>query len=652
MLVEGAYKLREHGVVNVEELNWTDLEVSCDTVIYIVRPEAKMAQQIASQVAQSGHRYKFQVHFVPKRSFLCDQILRDRGVFDQLKNNMYEYPLGFIPYDTDVLSLGLETSFAQVNLQKDDSSLMYAARALLQLQDTLGPVRNIQVKGDQSKKVLDMILRMRLEAEEELATQTLDREMGRYSAESDDDEDDLHSEDFMSRDVNGSKQLDMDSLFAEIDRLGPNSDPQELEAVLKSDINFGTRKAAAAQGSGALGQIDSLLLIDRNLDLVTPMCTALTYESIIDNLMGIRNGHVMLDAELIEPSTAAATAATGPSGKAGSRGAVRRPPKLSMSLNSADQIYKDTRDMNIDVVLGFLNKKAREIKDHWQDAKAGKVEELHNYVHTSLHNHVQESQLLPRHINIVNRIRDTVYDLPFRKMWMAEREMLEGGNQTKYIEECIARQEPWTKVLRLACLQSLVLNGFSQSALDNLRRSIVQTYGFELLFTLENLEKLGMLKKRGAMSAWPSLVSTFRLIPSGVNVGEPDDVAYVTSGYAPLSVRLVELAIHPGWEKSKDIMKRLPGRTIYKVKQPGVRFPPDGQAGLSGTEGIRSTFKKKKVMLVFFTGGVTFAEISALRFVSRQDDCPYHLIIASTAFINDKSFLQSLVHDIDNTMQR
>ncbi|GBG29626.1 Vacuolar protein sorting-associated protein 33A [Hondaea fermentalgiana] len=664
VLVEGSNKLREHGVVNVEELNWTDLEVACDNIIYIVRPEAKMAHQIASQVSQSGHKYKFQIHFVPKRSFLCDQILRDHGVFDVLKNNMYEYPLGFIPYDTDVLSLGLESSFAQVNLQKDDSTLMYAARALLQLQDTLGPVRNIQVKGDQSKKVLDMVLRMRLEAEEELATRTLDREMGSLSAEEDDDDDSEFDEAETDESGDGgprrgaARGLNMDSLFAEVERLGPNASAQDLEDVLKSDIDFATKRVAAQEGS-SIGQIDTLLLIDRNLDLVTPMCTALTYESIIDKLMGIRNGHVMLDADLIDPATAANSAAAARpgarqqqlSGTAGGGGG-RRPAKLSMSLNSADRIYREIRDMNVDVVMVFLNKRAREMHDRWQDTKAGKVEELHKYVHTSLLDHVQDSQLLPRHISIVNRIRDTVYDLPFRKMWMVEREMLEGSNHTKYIEECIARQEPWTKVLRLACLQSLVLNGFSQSALDALRRSIVQTYGFELLFTLENLEKLGMLKKRGASSAWSSLVSTFRLIPPSVNANEaePDDIAYVTSGYAPLSVRLVELAIRPGWEKSKDVMKRLPGRTIYKVKQPGVRLLPENSGATSESAGAPKP--PKKVMLVFFTGGVTFAEIAALRFVSQQADCPYRLVIASTAFVNGKTFLQSLVHDVENNLQR
>ena len=36
-------------------------------------------------------------------------------------------------------------------------------------------------------------------------------------------------------------------------------------------------------------QIDCLLLIDRNVDLLTPLCTQLTYEGLIDEIYGIHN---------------------------------------------------------------------------------------------------------------------------------------------------------------------------------------------------------------------------------------------------------------------------------------------------------------------------------------------------------------------------
>jgi hypothetical protein len=37
-------------------------------------------------------------------------------------------------------------------------------------------------------------------------------------------------------------------------------------------------------------QIDSLILLDREVDKVTPLCTQLTYEGLIDEIFGINNG--------------------------------------------------------------------------------------------------------------------------------------------------------------------------------------------------------------------------------------------------------------------------------------------------------------------------------------------------------------------------
>ena len=633
VLSDSLAALRKHGVLEVQELNWGDLESKCGTVIYLLRPESKTTLQVASQIKSSGRRFRYRVHFVPRRSFLCEQLLRNAGVSELVE--VFEYPLGFVPHDTDVVSLGLDASFAQVNLRSDDSSLMYSARALLQLQEAVGAIANIQVKGDQSKKVLDMMLRMRLEAEEEQASEALDREMSGAAASSSSAEG--------SGSGSGSDEEEHDVLEQDVPPppARARGDSAARAEGLDGDLAF----AMALQPRLHAGdsQIDTLLLLDRSLDLVTPLVTALTYESLLDSLIGVRNGHATVDVELVEGVQA---------------GPAARGKKVSMSLNSADHIYKAVRDMNIDAVLGFLNARARDIKDNWQEVKARDVDGLHSYVQTSLISHVAESQLLPRHVNLVNRLRDTVYDLPFRRMWQVERAMLEGENQLAYVDECIARQEPWTKVLRLACLQSIVGNGIAPQQLDQLRRAVVHTYGFELVFTLDNLEQLGMLKRKAGPNPWAGLVSAFRLLPAS----DANDVAYVTSGYAPLAVRLVQMAIRPGWDKAKEALKRLPGRLITKVKQPGLPGagagagtgpgPAAGPAldGAAANANAAADKPRKKVMMVFITGGVTFAEIAALRFVASQEDCPYHIIIGSTAIINGKTMLQAIAAKMENRL--
>ena len=49
------------------------------------------------------------------------------------------------------------------------------------------------------------------------------------------------------------------------------------------------KREAADSENQVSPQIDTLLLIDRNVDLLTPLFTQLTYEGLIDELYGIHH---------------------------------------------------------------------------------------------------------------------------------------------------------------------------------------------------------------------------------------------------------------------------------------------------------------------------------------------------------------------------
>ena len=44
-----------------------------------------------------------------------------------------------------------------------------------------------------------------------------------------------------------------------------------------------------------------------------------------------------------------------------------------------------------------------------------------------------------------------------------------------------------------------------------------------------------------------------------------------------------------------------------------------------------------------FIGGVTFAEISALRFLSSRPEWPYRFLVLTTKLVNGRTLLQSFV---------
>ena len=63
--------------------------------------------------------------------------------------------------------------------------------------------------------------------------------------------------------------------------------------------------------------------------------------------------------------------------------------------------------------------------------------------------------------------------------------------------------------------------------------------------TFDSLERAGMLltKASNGRSSYSSLRKALRLIVDEVDEQKPDDIAYVYSGYAPLSIRLVQCIV-------------------------------------------------------------------------------------------------------------
>src|SRR5690348_8033812 len=96
-------------------------------------------------------------------------------------------------------------------------------------------------------------------------------------------------------------------------------------------------------------EIDQLIIIDRECDLITPMCTQLTYEGLIDEVFGISSGFLDVEPEIIGVTANPAPNAAAP------------PKKSKIALNSNDKVYANLRDLNFSTVGPLLNKKAKEI---------------------------------------------------------------------------------------------------------------------------------------------------------------------------------------------------------------------------------------------------------------------------------------------------
>ncbi|KAG8232713.1 hypothetical protein J437_LFUL013306 [Ladona fulva] len=328
-------------------------------------------------------------------------------------------------------------------------------------------------------------------------------------------------------------------------------------------------------------------------------------------------------------------------------------------------------DKNFNAVGPALRSKAKHISAQI-DARSGEktVQEIKQLV-ARLPQVLASKQSLAIHTTIAELIKEKTDTQEFLDSLQKEQEFMNGIDTDKihpYIEDLIAQKVPLVKasqfyVLRLMCIQSVTNSGLKPKVLDHYRREIVQTYGFEHILTMMNLEKAGLLKTQQSARPYTVLRKTLRLTVEDDSETDPTDVSYVHSVYAPISVRLAQsLARTTGWKSIQDVLGLLPGPTI--LHQPAsITQTPTPLTNLSvpqhmtrpiiglilkGGSGssLSSQGDSPKVILVFFLGGCTFAEISALRFLSQQDDSSVEFVIVTTNLINGNTFIESLMEPL------
>lgn len=190
----------------------------------------------------------------------------------------------------------------------------------------------------------------------------------------------------------------------------------------------------------------------------------------------------------------------------------------------------------------------------------------------------------------------------FNKTLEAQQNLVAGYDlpaQLALIEDLLYQETPWQTVLRTLVLASLTNGGIKPKVLESFKRDFLQTYGYHHLPLFIALEDLGLLVKSPPTVPLPfaNLRKGLRLVVDDTDDAVPNDISYVYSGYAPLSIRLVQCitqknailsgpaAIDPsagntgtgaegrgrdvpqahpivGWRGFEDVLGAIPGATV------------------------------------------------------------------------------------------
>ena len=439
----------------------------------------------------------------------------------------------------------------------------------------------------------------------------------------------------------------------------------ELMLRMRSEASAEERASTSTIGMMPSATVESLVIIDREVDFGTALLTQLTYEGMLDEMYGVKDNQVEIPTSIIGSAP-------------GQQGGAAQGTKRKVMLDSSDKVYEQLRDSYFGIVGPILNKTARRLANDFEARHSTSVADLRELVN-KLPGYQVEQQSLKIHTNIAEEIMKHTRSESFDKVLEVQQALAAGADpssQHDAIEELIARSTPLSSILRLLCIESYVSGGLRPKDLENFRSLILQAYGYQHVLTLDALERMQLLVPRagGNVFALPTtggqtsaatktnynyLRKALRLIVDEINEQNPDDIAYVYNGYAPLSVRLVQCVLQKqyllsftkpsaqgtsnsggistaahGWQGFEDALKATKGQTFNKVQR-GEEAATKARAILSGTGG-------KKTVVVMFLGGITRTEIAALRFLEKSDP-NRKILICTTSVITGSRMMDAAI---------
>uniref|UniRef100_UPI00358EF5C1 vacuolar protein sorting-associated protein 33B isoform X2 n=1 Tax=Myxine glutinosa TaxID=7769 RepID=UPI00358EF5C1 len=390
-------------------------------------------------------------------------------------------------------------------------------------------------------------------------------------------------------------------------------------------------------GTNGKGNNWSLFLIDRDVDFVTPLCSQVTFQGLLDDVFTIKCGSVEFGSEVT-----------------GSEKNVK------INLGSGDKVFAEICDQHFSNVFGFLSSKAKTLQASYDKRHGMDIRNMKDFVANELRMLKQQHRFLSLYIGACEVIMKKKMKGDLKEQLKVEHALFEGTDTKQcisYIEECINRQCPLPEVLRLLCLLSVTEGGLLPNDLRNLKNHLLQSYGTEQLLTLANLRRAGLLADQQPLETMGKLVadktvgkavgkltdaftalqrkSHFRALSKKINLvpvndeefdlKSPSDMAYVFGGaYSPLSCRMIEQVLEKnGWTGLEDVARLLNGSEF------------------SHSKCDVSNVTSSHLVLVFFLGGCSFSEIAALRFLGRSKG--YRFVVGTTALTNSPRLLEALM---------
>ncbi|KAF7457029.1 Sec1-family protein [Cryptosporidium felis] len=553
------------------------------------------------------------IGFVPFYSKAILRLIHKKLAPSNIYPECYSVNLHWVPIDESSLSMEIRNTFLDFHVYKEESSLQLVANSLYWLLKFTNS-SNIPIISIGSAAVTVLEYLTLCIKENKSVSSELKPFNWNHLFETDENYNKDGSINYCKHDLL-TNTLDYTQCYLKLSENEKNN-AQNLEVNSEYPMGF-----------------DQVIIIDRRCDLVTPFATPFSYHALLDFIFGAQKTYIDIPTEKVQSDI------------------PEESPFWKLPL-FGDPLFTILKDLRLKDVGIYLHQKANELQSLYQEKEKLKdISSIGDFVR-KLKGKQHEQGTLAKHVNIATYLNEYfTKDYQTLNRLQLEDSIMSGSSQsvssvvkglsTKLteaisfkgteetpLEELLDQENiPIEEIYRILCLSCMTENGFkNKKAFEQLKKHIVSVFGFDEMFRLNILERVGLFKiDQSTRPHWQFIKNLLNLFVDEVK--SENDTSNVYSGYAPISTRLVEMLCKELYNEDFENNETLK-EALNHIWGPSVKLVPS-----------TVTSKVHNSCLVVFVGGVTYGEIATLR--KLQSIINKEIFVATTEIINHKSFFES-----------
>ena len=387
----------------------------------------------------------------------------------------------------------------------------------------------------------------------------------------------------------------LNGIFKEVHAVGPNAiHTKHIMQELKAQVGSASFSVPPT--------FDSIIILDRTVDIFTPLFTQTTYGGIIDESLDNDCNFITLPDGVNNPNSET---------------------EREISVSDLDPAYAEIRGLTLEPAVDYVNQRLKDIKEAGKKMRPGIDSNTFKAAKETVQRLTRMKPFLSLHLELMGYLaKAKSADPKFHDTISFEYAAMQGLQNPPpedLAEKNLILDQNWDESLRLLCITSTIGRGLSTNFLfteglsNTIRRILIQRFGFDILDDIEYLEKTHLLepqtpmyniaKKINDLPSYEKLMKEFKLM---VDPKDDTDLGGAYGGYVPLLVRIVEYI-------TKGELNRPKSNLLAKNRTPYVAPPKAKKTFLIGKKHVEGDKSVVRKVMVFVIGGMTQSEISLIR---------------------------------------